>query len=193
MIDSDLIRHAREFKGYIDNHQYEVSDTGIEFPKAKVMISGEYEDKYGRTPNLVPTEGINHILMVALSNTAKLNNFYLALYSGNYTPTAALTAANFAATATEITSGAEGYSEATRPAWTPTITSAGVMDNYAAKADFTIVTATSLTIRGAAVLSDAVKGATTGVLISAAKFTADRVEANGNTYSLGYRIRAQAT
>lgn len=193
MLDHDIVKHAGEFKRYLDNHKYEVSDAGIEFPRARVAIFGEYEDNYGRTPNLVPTEGLNHILMVALSNTAKLNNFYLALYSGNYTPTAALTAANFVATATEIVSGTEGYSEATRPVWTPTITSAGVMDNYAAKADFTIVTATSLTIRGAAVLSDAVKGATTGVLISAAKFTADRVEANGNTYSLGYRIRAQAT
>lgn len=193
MLDRDIIRHAREFKGYIDNHQYEVSDTGIEFPKAKVAIFGEYEDNYGRTPNLVPTEGLNHILMVALSNTAKLNNFYLALYSGNYTPTAALTAANFAATATEIVSGTEGYSNATRPGWTPTITAAGVMDNYAAKATFNIVTATSLTIRGAALLSDAVKGSTSGVLISAAKFASDRIEYNGNEYNLGYRVTAQAT
>lgn len=193
MLDRDIIRHAREFKGYIDNHQYEVSDTGIEFPKAKVAIFGEYEDNYGRTPNLVPTQGLNHILMVALSNTAKLNNFYLALYSGNYTPTAALTAANFAATATEIVSGTEGYSDATRPGWTPTITAAGVMDNYAAKATFNIVTATSLTIRGAALLSDAVKGSTSGVLISAAKFASDRIEYNGNEYNLGYRVTAQAT
>lgn len=193
MIDSDLIKHAGEFKSYLDNHQYEVSDAGVEFPRAKVMIFGEYEDNYGRTPNLVPTEGLNHILMVALSNTAKLNNFYIALYSGNYTPTAALTAANFAATATEIVSNTEGYSEVTRPVWTPTITAAGVMDNYVAKAAFTIATATQVTIRGAALLSDPVKGSTSGVLISAAKFAADRVEYSGNIYNLGYRVSAQAT
>lgn len=193
MIDRDIVKHAREFKGYIDNHKYEVSETGIEFPRAKVMIFGEYEDNYGRTPNLVPTEGLNHILMVALSNTAKLNTFYLALYSANYTPTAALTAANFAATANEIVSSTEGYSETTRRTWTPTITAAGVMDNYAAKAAFTIATATQVTIRGAALLSDPVKGSTNGVLISAAKFAADRVEYAGNIYNLGYRVRAQAT
>lgn len=193
MLDRDIIRHAGEFKSYLDNHQYEVSDAGIEFPKAKVAIFGEYEDNYGVTPNLVPTEGLNHILMVALSNTAKLNNFYLAVYSGNYTPTAALTAANFAATATEIVSGTEGYSDTTRRTWTPTITAAGVMDNYAAKAAFTIATATQVTIRGAALLSDPVKGSTSGVLISAAKFPADRVEYSGNIYNLGYRVRAQAT
>lgn len=193
MIDSDLIKHAGEFKGYLDNHQYEVSDEGIEFPRAKVMIFGEYEDNYGVTPNLVPTEGLNHILMVALSNTAKLNNFYLALYSGNYTPTSSLTAANFAATATEIVSGSEGYSNATRPAWVPTITAAGVMDSYTNKAVYNIVTATQVTVRGAALLSNPVKGAGSGVLISAAKFAQDRIEYNGNSYGLGYRVRAQAT
>lgn len=193
MLDHDIVKHAGEFKRYLDNHKYEVSDAGIEFPRARVAIFGEYEDNYGVTPNLVPTEGLNHILMVALSNTAKLNNFYLALYSGNYTPTDALTAANFAATATEIVSGTEGYSDTTRRAWTPTISAAGVMDNYSAKATFNIATATQVTIRGAALLSDSVKGSTSGVLISAAKFAQDRVEYNGNEYNLGYRVRAQAT
>ena len=193
MLDRDLIRHAKEFKGYIDNHQYEVSDEGVMFPRARVTIVGEYEDNYGRTPNLVPTEGLNHLLMVALKDTAKLNTFYLALYSGNYTPTATLTAANFTSTATEITSGSEGYSESVRQTWSPAAASSGVMDNYASKATFTIVTATSVTIRGAALLSSNVKGGTTGVLISAAKFGADRIEYNGNEYNLGYRVTAAAT
>jgi len=192
MIDNDLIKHAREFKGYLDSHKYEVSDEGIEFPRAKVMILGEYEDAYGVTPNLVPTEGLNHILMVALSNTAKLNNFYLALYSGSYTPVAGLTAASFPSTATEITSGTEGYSDATRPAWTPAAAASGQIDSYASKATFTIATATQVTIRGAALLSEATKGSTAGVLISAARFAQDRVEYDGNSYGLGYRVRAQA-
>ena len=42
MIDRDLQKHAREFKGYIDNHQYDVTDEGILFPKAGAMASGEY-------------------------------------------------------------------------------------------------------------------------------------------------------
>jgi len=193
MLDKDILKHAREFKGYIDNHNYEVSDEGIEFPRAKVLIQGEYEDAYGITPNLVPTEGLNHILMVALSNTAKLNNFYLALYSGSYTPTSALTAAAFPSTATEIVSGTEGYSNATRPAWTPAAAAAGQIDSYAAKATFNIATASQVTIRGAALLSSAVKGATTGVLISAARFGNDRIEYDGNSYGLGYRVRALAT
>ncbi len=191
MLDRDIIRHAGEFKSYLDNHQYEVSDTGIEFPKASVMLFGEYEDNYGRTPNLITTGGLNHILSVALRDGSKLNNFYLAIFSGNYTPTAALTAATFAATATEIVSGTEGYSNATRPQWTPAAPASGQIDNYATKAEFNIVTASQVTIYGAALLSDAVKGSTSGVLISAARFASSRTEYNGNVYGLGYRGRAQ--
>lgn len=190
MIDRDLIKHAAEFKGYIDNHKYEVSEDGVYFPRAGVAIVGEYEDNYGRVKNLIPTEGLNHILMVALKNTAKLNTFYLALYSGDYTPTNALTAANFASTATEITSNTEGYSETTRRTWTPADAASGEISSLAEKSTFTIATATTVTIRGVALLSDSVKGSTSGVLISAVKYPTARVESNGNTYNLGYRVTA---
>lgn len=192
MFDRDLIKHGREFLADLDNNKYEVADDGIFLPASQVFLRGEYEDNYGITPNLIPTQGMIYILNCALYNTAKLNTFYLALYSGNYTPTNALTAANFAATATEITSGTEGYSNATRPAWVPpTAATLDSIDNYADKSVFNIVTATQVTIRGAALLSDAVKGSTVGTLVSAAKFANDRIEYNGNTYSLGYRVRAQ--
>jgi len=193
MIDKDIARHAREFRRDIANHKYDVSDEGVLFPKSRVWISGEYEDNYGVTPNLVPTEGLNHLLMVALSDTAKLNTFYLALYSADYTPVAGITAATFTSTATELTSNSEGYSETVRQTWTPAAAASGSIDNYASKADFTIATASSVTIRGAALLSASAKGATSGVLISIAKFATARVEYNGNLYSLGYRVTATAT
>lgn len=192
MFDRDIIQHGKEFLADLSNHKYEVADDGLFLPASKVFLRGEYEDDYGVTPNLIPTQGMIYILNCALYSTAKLNNFYLALYSGNYTPTNALTAANFAATAGEIVSNTEGYSNATRPAWVPPAAATlDSIDNYADKSVFNIVTATQVTIRGAALLSDAVKGATSGVLISAAKYANDRVEYNGNTYSLGYRVRAQ--
>jgi hypothetical protein len=198
MIDRDLVKHAGEFKGYLDNHKYEVSSEGVMFPKAGVTISGEYhisspgyEDSI--EPNLLPTEGLNHILMVALSSTAKLNTFYLALYSGNYTPTTARTAANFTATATELVSNTEGYSETTRRTWTPAAAASGQIDNVASKAAFTIATATSVTVRGAALLSDSVKGATSGVLVSAARFAQDRVQYTSDSFTLGYRVRLTST
>lgn len=196
MIDHDLKKHAREFKGYLDNHQYEVGDEGILFPKAGVMAVGDYlvsspgyEDSI--ETNLIPTEGLNHLLMVALKNTAKLNTFYLALFSGAYTPVAGLTAATFAASATELTSGTEGYSESVRQTWACSDAAGGQMDNYASKAAFTIATATSVTVRGAALLSSNVKGGTSGVLISASRFSVDRTQYNGDPFELGYRVRLQ--
>jgi len=198
MLDKDLTKHGREFAGYLKNHQYDVSDEGIIFPKAGVQAIGEYfvsSPGYADSveKNLIPTEGLNHLLMVGLKDTAKLNTFYLALYSGNYVPTAALTAANFASTATEITSNTEGYSESVRQTWTPAAASGGMIDNVASKANFTIETASSVTIRGAALLSSNVKGGTAGVLISAAKFTADRVQYDGDVFTLGYRVRLSST
>lgn len=194
MIDPDLIRHAREFKGYINANQYEMSDAGIAFPRASVIASGEYfvrspgyEDSV--EPNLLPVEGLNHLLMVALSNSAKLNTFYLALFSGNYTPVSTLTAATFAASASELVSNTEGYSEALRQTWTPNAASGGAMDNVGTEAAFTIATASSVTIRGAALLSESIKGGTAGVVVSAAKFAQARTQYNGDTFTLGYRVR----
>lgn len=192
MIDNDLIKHGGEFARHMRNHKYEVTDEGIEFPVAGALVFGEYQDKYGTEKNLLTTEGLNHLLMVALSDTAKLNDFYLALYANNYTPTSALTAANFAATAGEIVSPTEGYSESTRPQWNPEPAAGGAIDNYANKAAFNIVTTSEVTIRGAALLSDWTKGSTSGVLISASRFDHERVEHNGNVYELGYRVRLQS-
>ena len=190
MLAADILKHAREFSRYIRDFKFEETDRGILFPEAKLTIAGQYEDYMGITKNLIPTQGLNHILDVAIADDTKLNTFYLALYSGNYTPIAGLTAASFTADSTEITSGAEGYSQATRVAWVPANPSAGVIDNYASKAAFTIVTASTLSINGAGLISASTKGATTGVIISAAKFATTRTENNGNVYNLGYRITA---
>lgn len=193
MIDKDLIKHAREFLGYLRNFKYEKTDTGIEFPAARALVFGDFEDDHGCEKNMWLTEGLNHVLMVALKDTAKLNSFYVALFSGNYTPVAGLTAATFASAATEIVSNTEGYSEATRRPWTPGSAAGGIIDAYSNKANFTIATATSVTIRGAALLSDNVKGSTSGVIISAARFSSDRVKYDGETYGIGYRVRLQST
>ena len=198
-IDKDLTKHAREFQGYLDNGDYEVSAAGIVFPKASALASGVYiHDVNGQDEredaNLLPIEGLNHILAVALDgSTSKLNSFYLALFSGSYTPVNTITAATFTSGATEITSNTEGYSGTTRPVWTGAAPSAGAMDNTASKAAFTIATASSVTIRGAALLSSSVKGGTAGVIISISRFAADRVQYNTDVFNLGYRVRIQST
>ena len=194
MIDKDLRKHAREFKGYLDTHQYDVTDEGILFPKAGALASGEYfYDSNGANPestaNLLPTQGLNYLLETSLRNGAQQTQWYLAIFSGAYTPVSGVTAATFTSAATEITSASEGYTETTRRPWTSVAASGGVTDNVADRAAFTIASANEVTIRGAALLSDPIKGGTNGVLLSIARFTNARTESSGNVFNLGYRVR----
>ena len=194
MIDKDLKKHAREFKGYLDTHQYDVTDEGILFPKAGALASGEYfYDSNGANPestaNLLPTQGLNYLLETSLRNGAQQTQWYLAIFSGAYTPVSGVTAATFTSAATEITSASEGYTETTRRPWNSVVASGGVTDNVADRAAFTIASANEVTIRGAALLSDPVKGGTNGVLLSIARFTNARTESSGNVFNLGYRVR----
>ena len=134
MIDKDLIKHAREFKGYLDNHQYEVSDEGILFPAAGAMASGEYfydtnGENPGSTANLLPEQGLNSLLEAGLRGGAARPQWFLAIFSGAYTPTDSVTGATFANAATEIVSSSEGYSEVTRRPWNCTAAVGGTIDN----------------------------------------------------------------
>lgn len=183
----------RELLNQLDKGQYEETESGILLPEAGVLASGQYFiDSTGYAPevsdNTLTTEGLNYLLETGLRGGAALPSFFVALFANDYTPTAALTAAQFPATAGEITSSTEGYSETERQAWTPAAATGGMMDNTAALSQFTIATATSLTIRGAALLSSNLKGATVGKLISATKFSHARTQYNGDTFTTGYRI-----
>lgn len=161
----------------------------------QVLARGEY---FGRVnggawakegDNLIVLEGLSHILSVALGGTAKPAGYYLALFSGSAAPAANWTAASFAAVASEIVSLTEGYTSPTRPAWTPpNSTSTNSIDNMAAVASVTIATSGTLNVTGAALLTDSTRGGTTGKLISATKYAAERVFQNGDTYEIGYRI-----
>lgn len=174
-------------KDYISN------DDGSITTGQGITAKGEYYDRinggeWTRTENLIPTEGLAHILNVALGTTPKPASYHLALFSAAAQPQANWTAASFASTASEIVSMTEGYSSATRPTWTPTNTSTNSIDNMAAVAKVTMRTASSLTVQGAAMLTNSSKGSTAGALISASKYAAPRVFQDGDTYEIGYRI-----
>lgn len=138
--------------------------------------------------NIIPIEGLAHLLNVSLGSKAKEAGYYIALFSGSATPAANWTAASFAATANEIVSMTEGYSNPTRPAWTPATATTGSIDNLVTVASVTIATSGTLNVTGAALLSASGKGATTGVLISASKYSTPRTFQNGDTYEIGYRV-----
>ena len=140
---------------------FEATESGILFPSIGVLAAGEYFDRINggkwefAGKNLLPTEGLSHILNVALGGKAKPAGYYLALFSGATAPNATWTAANFATVASEIVSQTEGYTLATRPQWSPTDTATNQIDNLGTVATVTIATTGTLTVTGAALLSSA--------------------------------------
>jgi len=198
-------KHLREFQRYIRNFHYEISPQGIYFAKAHAVVRGAYEhwvtgweSQRVIDHNIVPDQGLTHMLAVALKGPAgigtQITTWYLMLHSGSGVPAATLTAANYNTTLSEITSGAEGYSEATRIAWVgdavDTVNTEVVND--ASPAMFTIVTASSLAVNGAGLVSVSTKGSTAGTLISAGKFTATRTLSNTDQFNLKYKVDLDA-
>jgi len=186
------MKHANEIRRFVANGDYKVTDGGV-LIHGGIMARGLYthdvngEDEQS-DPNLIPAEGILHILDVAFGVTAKEAAWYLALYSGNATPAVGWTAANFTGNSTENVSTTEGFSGTVRPAWTPTAATAGKIGNLSARAAFTIVSASSVTFYGAGLLSSANRGSTSGVLASATRFAASRTLNNTDVFNLGYEV-----
>lgn len=195
MTEQVLARHASEFAREIRGNRYDVSPGGLYLPAAKIFVQGLYTHRrrtregaepWIDTPNLLPTEGINSLLDngFAASGAAA----YLSLYAGAIDPAANWTAASYPATADEITSGSEGYTQATRVAWSTAAAAAGSKDNYASAAVFTIITATTLGVWGVGLHTVSTKGATTGKLMSATRFGSQRTFSNTDEFDVKYRL-----
>lgn len=185
---------AQELRKEMRAERYDITPTGLYFPRPGVAVNGEY---FGRVngggwekegDNLVPTEGMAHILNVALGSTAKPAGYYLAICAGSATPDGTWTASNYATVASEITSMTEGHTGATRPQWVPTNAITSSIDNLGNSATLTIATAGTLSVTGAALLSNSQRGGTGGVLVSASLFSMARTFQNGDTYDIKYRL-----
>jgi hypothetical protein len=201
MLSKDVLKHGREFLRYMRNFQYERTDTGILFPKASAHFSGQYThwinddmSTLQSHANMIPDEGLIYLLGVGVAATTPITSWYMALYSAAYTPTNTLTAANFAGTASEITSASEGYDETNRVLWVPNaIDEVNVeVTNTTVPAAFTISTATTLAVNGAALLSVATKGSTSGDLVSAGRFPATRNLSDTDTFNVKYKVDCDA-
>ncbi|ULJ66641.1 hypothetical protein [Wielerella bovis] len=186
--------------GELQKERFDITQNGLIFPALSVGVQGEYFYRVNDEPvqtakNLITAEGLTHILNVAMGTTPKPTAYYLALFAGSAAPQSNWTAANFAAVANELTSQAEGYTNATRPVWTPSVAVNNSIDNMGGGGDdvskavkVTIATASQLNITGAALLTAPAKGATTGALISAAKYPIARTLQNGDVFYIGYRL-----
>ena len=138
---------------------------GYEF---EIVRDGVVIDRFTEK-NLIPTEGLNHMLDVVCHGGSQVPTWYVGIYEGDYTPAATNTAANFPSLSTESTA----YAESVRQTWVEGAPAAGVVDNSANKAIFTMNA--NKTIYGCFLSSVATKGATTGVLLSAVRFSTPKV------------------
>lgn len=162
----------------------------------------EHLDKHGNvkdswfTDNMVVNEGLNYALNVALQKTANkpaaIGAWYVGLFSGNYTPLATVTGATIAAAATEFT----GYSQATRVLWDEADTgaTAQIITNAsgtgATKATFSITAGSPTVVYGLFLAEASAKGAVTGKLWCAARFSAAKTVENGETLNISYSVQA---
>lgn len=141
----------------------------VEHVRDGVVIDTEH------VKNLIPTEGLAHMLDVTCKGGSQVATWYVAPYEGNYTPQATDTAASLPAAAVECTA----YAEATRPTWVEGAVSGGTVTNVDSKAEFTM-NATK-TIYGCWLASVSGKGSTAGTVLSVVRFPASKTFQSGDT------------
>jgi hypothetical protein len=168
---------VRELRTAVARNKHEVmSDGGIWLPGAKseIRVGGVFEHKLNDEPwrvdaNLLPTEGLNAMLDIALGALAKQANWYMAPFATATTPINTLTAATFDSAMTEFTN----YTEVSRSLWTPAAAAAGVVTNAATPIQITIGSATgtvNTSIHGLGLISASAKEATGGKLMACTLF-----------------------
>lgn len=201
-IRNTLGRFAAEAARAVAANKHEFAGDGrIYIPGARAFIGGAFRHAHAPAgedfgpwaidANRLVNEGLNYILGAALGGQAATSAYYLAPFSGNVTPAAGWTAANFTANATEFTA----YTNGTRLPWTtPGVPSAQALGNTAGLTDGTMTFSAGgpYNVYGAALISSSAKSAITGKLIAATRFEAPRLNmAAGDKLALEYVISAQ--
>lgn len=162
---------------------------GILMPIAALAVGGRFTIDHFRKgelidseecANLVTNEGLDHILNAVFHGSAQITTWYLGLFEANYTPVATLTAATVTAASTESTA----YDETTRQDYVEAASSGQSVTNSANKATFTM-NATK-TIYGAFLVSASAKSATSGTLMSAARFGSSKAVVDDDQLLLTY-------
>lgn len=150
----------------------------LAFTHAVRQIRGGREIYRETIVNLIPAEGIEHVLSVVLKAGTQIASWFVGIFEGNYTPQTTDTAATFPGLATETTS----YTEATRPLWVGGTISGGSVDNSASEAQFTLNNPVAKTLYGDFLVSSSVKGGVTGTLLSVVRYTTPRIVITGDLW-----------
>lgn len=123
--------------------------------------------------NICPLVGRQYILTAARGGTS-YSSWYIGLFATNYTPLDSDTLATLLTAAPEFTS----YSESTRVLFEPEALGSGsTLINSVTVAEFTL--SAGATLYGAFMTNQPTKSNTTGVLMSAAKFSTARAGLTG--------------
>lgn len=167
-------------------------DGSLFVPDSRILVRGVFcvakrGEPFEYEQNLVVNQGLNYILQAAVGETAGIANWYIALFSGDVTPLASWTAANFTANSTEWTD----YDESTRQAWDNAVVASQGVDSFASKASFTS-SSDGQTVRGAALISASAKSATTGTLMAAIRLSSDKSLDTGEILDVGYGLQLAA-
>ena len=184
----------KELAKAVRRFAFEFTDEGhVYFPESKLLRMGVFTPKLiapdGTIVEELPLahnrtvmEGRNHQLDVVFHGGTPVTTWYLGVFEGNYTPLDTDTAATFPGSSTECTA----YDEATRVAFVEGAPSGGIISNAGNEAVFTFNA--NKTIYGGFLISSSAKGATTGVLMSAARFSPSRVVEPLFSLQIGYNI-----
>lgn len=177
----NLKKNAREIGRHLRNRKWEQTPGGILIDRGgmNALMNGAFIDTLNGedpqlSPNLVVDQGLIHVLNTVFAGAAQVTQWYIGLFSGNVTPQPNWTAANVVANATELT----GYAPSTRPGFTVAPVSAPSLGNAGSEANFAFDASGPYTARGAFLISVSNKGSTTGVLMAATRFAADRAGLN---------------
>lgn len=167
--------------------RYEQTQSGLLVPvKAggvfDIFVNGELVETI---PNLVTNQGLDYLLDVGLNGGTQYSNWYVTAFKNNVSPAANWTASNFDSTADEI--DATNVTAATRQAWTDAGVSGQQIDNYASKAEYTVLSAT-LDLYGVAIASASAYASGTGVLLAATAFASVRNLLQDDVLGIGYRF-----
>lgn len=134
--------------------------------------------------NIVVNQGLNYLLGAALGAQSVVTNWFIALFSNNYTILASDTAATISANSGEVTQ----YTAGSRQAWQSQPPASQSITNSTNQASFTFNA--TLNVYGAFLISSSAINGTSGTLFSGAQFSAPKAVVASDILQLTYTFTA---
>lgn len=128
--------------------------------------------------NLLPEQGLNHWISILLKSGTQVGTWYIGVFSNDYSPVPGDTAATLPSAAGEFVD----YVGSTRKAFVPGDVVSGECNNFSSPAELEFTA--DGTIRGGYLISSSGKGANSGTLLSAVKFTTPKMRETGEVLKI---------